>query len=114
MAKSELKLMQKNKKRPVLLLCCAVILASLAQCTSDNDGRERYRAYVAPPQYPTNYPYRTYNPPRSRAYYNPYDFPPPYGRVPYTDYDQYYVAPNTGSYYEENSVEDAARDRDLR
>lgn len=113
MAESELKSVKNYKKQFSLLLCCAAILASLAQCTSDNDSRERYRAYVAPAQYPTNYPYRTYNP-RSRAYYNPYDFPPPYGRAPYTDYDQYYIAPNTGYYSEEDAVESAARERDLR
>lgn len=34
-----------------------------------------------------------YGAPNSRSYYNPYDFQQPYGRNPYSDYDQYYVPP---------------------
>ncbi len=43
-------------------------------------------------QYPPQQPYY-YGAPNSRSYYNPYEFQQPYGRNPYSDHDQYYVAP---------------------
>ncbi len=55
-------------------------------------GRPPYgRQYPAPYQNQQQ-PYY-YGVPNSRAYYNPYDFQQPYGRNPYSDYDQYYVPP---------------------
>ncbi len=50
-------------------------------------------------QQPVPQPYY-YGAPNSRSYYNPYDFQQPYGRNPYSDYDQYYVPP-TGYYNNE-------------
>lgn len=58
-----------------------------------------YSSYQQQPQQYQN-PYQNpqqpyyYGAPNSRSYYNPYDFQQPYGRNPYSDYEQYYVPPD--------------------
>ena len=47
---------------------------------------------------PSRYEYDNINP-NSRAYSNPYDFPPK-DSYPYYDGDAYYVAPTGGGYYQ--------------
>lgn len=82
---------------------CIVFSLALFIFSCDVDPRGEYSRnshqeapYVVPvrPQQPyyQQQPYY-YGTPNSRSYRNPYEFQQPYGRNPYSDYDQYYVPP---------------------
>ncbi len=89
----------------IVKFCVFSLVLFIFSCDVDPYGQYNRNAnqqapYVSPvrsrvPQqqyYQQPQPYY-YGTPNSRSYRNPYEFQQPYGRNPYSDYDQYYVPP---------------------